>query len=213
MRAIDLFSGTGSFTKVARELGYRVTSYDNAPDSFGHGGHFRLSVMDVTPNTEPKVSVLWASPPCTGFSIAAIGKSWDKKTGLPKSESARVGMMLMKRTIEIIALTQPDKWYIENPRGMMRKKIEPFLKAAGLNWVRHTVAYCQYGDTRQKPTDIWTNDLDWKPRPMCKPNRKGEPLRTCHVAAPRGSSAGTQGVKSARDRSIVPRELILEILK
>ena len=78
---------------------------------------------------------------------------------------------------------------------------------------RATVTYCQYGDTRMKPTDIWTNHLDsplfskgWKPRPICK---NGD---NCHVSAPRGSQTGTQGLKDNYERSKVPYELCKEIL-
>jgi hypothetical protein len=42
---------------------------------------------------------------------------------------------------------------------------------------------------------------------MCK---KGEP---CHTAAPRGSRTGTQGMESAYEKSKVPMELCLEIIK
>lgn len=72
---------------------------------------------------------------------------------------------------------------------------------------RDTVAYCQYGDTRMKPTDIWHN-THWRPRPMCKRSDKGS---TCHEAAPRGSKTGTQGIKGSRDRAIIPAELCSEI--
>ena len=50
---------------------------------------------------------------------------------------------------------------------------------------RYTVTYCQYGDTRMKPTDIWTNHPNPKFKPPCKNGDK------CHVAAPRGSRTGT----------------------
>ena len=67
---------------------------------------------------------------------------------------------------------------------------------------------CQYGDDRAKPTDIWTNSNDWKPRPQCK---NGNP--NCHhQPAPRGSKTGTQGRKGSYERSIIPRELCLEVL-
>ena len=58
-----------------------------------------------------------------------------------------------------------------------------------------------------KPTDIWTNDSRWLPRPMCK---NGD---TCHVSAPRGSSTGTQGLKDNYLRSIVPEDLCKEIIE
>ena len=79
-----------------------------------------------------------------------------------------------------------------------------FMKNVG---IRNTITYCQYGESRMKPTDIWTNNLNWKPRKMCK---NGMP---CHESAPRGSQTGTQGLKGNYLRSIVPYELCKEILE
>lgn len=59
---------------------------------------------------------------------------------------------------------------------------------------------CQYGDTRQKPTDIWTNHPDPRFKPPCKP---GSP---CHVKAPRGTRNGTQGLKDKVERARIPDE-------
>lgn len=68
---------------------------------------------------------------------------------------------------------------------------------------------CQYGDERAKPTDIWTNSTTWVPRPMCHNGNKN-----CHHApAPRGSKTGTQGRKGSFERSMIPKELCVEILK
>lgn len=53
----------------------------------------------------------------------------------------------------------------------------------------------------EKPTDIWTNHPDPKFLPMC---HNGD---SCHVAAPRGSKTGTQGLKGARERSVIPQKL------
>lgn len=93
-------------------------------------------------------------------------------------------------------------FFIENPRGMMRKM--PFMK----RFKRHTVWYCTYGDDRAKPTDIWTNSLSWEPRLECfNGNRKCH-----HQAAPRGSKTGTQGKKGSYERSKIPLELCEEIL-
>ena len=33
---------------------------------------------------------------------------------------------------------------------------------------RYTVTYCQYGERRQKPTDIWTKHPNPKFKPPCK---------------------------------------------
>ena len=98
---------------------------------------------------------------------------------------------------------KPKYYYIENPRGVLRK-----LDVVKDLQIRNTVWYCQYGDSRAKPTDIWTNDESWIPRPVCKNGN-----RNCHhEPAPRGSKTGTQGKKNAFLRSIVPEQLCNEIL-
>ena len=72
---------------------------------------------------------------------------------------------------------------------------------------RYTVTYCQYGDTRMKPTDIWTNHPNTNFKPMCK---NGD---DCHEKAPRGSKTGTQGLKGSIERSRIPKELCEYIVK
>ena len=63
---------------------------------------------------------------------------------------------------------------------------------------RHTVTYCQYGDTRMKPTDIWTNHPDPQFKPAC---HNGDP---CHTRASRGAKTGTQGLDGAIERARIP---------
>ena len=71
---------------------------------------------------------------------------------------------------------------------------------------RYTVTYCKYGDTRMKPTDIWTNHPEPGFLPMCK---NGNP---CHERAPRGSKTGTQGLKGSKERSVIPERLCEHIV-
>ena len=126
-----------------------------------------------------KPDVIWASPPCTSYSIAAISHHRKKNpiTGNldPVSDFAKLSDNLVQHTIELIRELQPKYWFIENPRGGLRKMA--FMK----NLPRYTITYCQYGDTRMKPTDIWTNHPDPQFKPMC---HNGD---TCHQPAPRGS--------------------------
>lgn len=79
-----------------------------------------------------------------------------------------------------------------------------------MEWMRslpkYTVTYCQYGDNRMKPTDIWTNHPAPDFLPMC---HNGD---SCHVAAPRGSKTGTQGLKGSRERSVIPQKLCEHIV-
>ena len=200
MKTVELFSGTKSFSKVAGLIGHSTFTVDNDPSLEPDWcGDIREFICDIP------ADIIWASPPCQGFSVAVIGRNWNHDR--PKTDSARLAMELAQRTLLLIKSVRPKYWFIENPRGMLRKMpwMEEFLVEMG--GVRHTVTYCQYGDTRQKPTDIWTNCLQWKPKPACKP---GSP---CHEAAPRGSRTGTQGIKGAKDRGRIPAELFEEIFR
>ena len=127
----------------------------------------------------------------------------------PKTEAAIKGLKILDKTLEIIKVVNPKYWYIENPRGMMRKMDQ----MKGLN--RTTIWYCKYGDSRAKPTDIWSNNIanlfnqnGWLPRAECHNGNKN-----CHhEPAPRGSRTGTQGLKNNHERSKIPEKLCAEII-
>lgn len=201
MKVLELFAGSRSIGKVCDELGYEVFSSDiNAFD----GIDYVVDILDFDVNNVPFVpDVIWASPPCTTYSIAAISTHRDGQ--VPKTEFAKKSDDMMYKLHRIIRYFLECNhnlvYYIENPRGMMRK-----MDFMNVHPVRNTVTYCQYGDDRMKPTDIWTNNKAWTPRPMCK---NGSP---CHTPAPRGSKTGTQGRKGNYERSKLPYELCKEIL-
>ena len=206
MKILELFAGSRSFSKVAEEYGHETFAVDiNNFDNID----YVTDVLDFDCSKIPfKPDVIWASPPCTYFSVASIGHHWHQDH-TPKTEQAKLGVKIVEKTIEIIEMFQPDYFFVENPRGKLRK-LGLFKGIAE----RTTVTYCQYGDTRMKPTDIWTNYLysvfnpnGWKPRPICK---NGD---SCHVAAPRGSQTGTQGLKGNYERSKIPKQLCEEIIK
>jgi site-specific DNA-cytosine methylase len=196
VNTIELFCGTKSFSKVAAARAHSIFTVDN---SFQFRPDICKDIRDVHASNFPyRPDVLWASPPCQGFSVAAIGRNWNFDN-TPKTDSARLAMVLAQKTLSLIEASKPTWWFVENPRGKLRKM--PFME--GL--LRHTVTYCQYGDTRMKPTDIWTNALWWTPRPMCK---NGD---ACHEAAPRGAKTGTQGLQGDLERSRIPAALFEEI--
>lgn len=168
------------------------------------GIHYQVDILKFDVSKVPfQPDIIWASPPCTTFSVASIGHHWQggARAYIPKTEDAVVGKAIAMKTVEIIRHFNPRFFFIENPRGLLRKM--DFMQ----DMKRHTVTYCQYGDSRMKPTDIWTNSEAWTPRPMCK---NGAP---CHEAAPRGARTGTQGQSGAYDRSKIPGPLCDEILK
>jgi hypothetical protein len=198
MQTVELFSGTASFSQVAKRLGHETLTLD-VDDR--HEPDLCMSILDAKRKDFPAdVDVLWASPPCQGFSVASIGSSWCGNY-CPKRVESALGQAYVLKTLELIKAICPTYWFIENPRGVLRKMA--FMD--GLR--RNTVTYCQYGDERMKPTDIWTNLDSWKPKPMCKNGDK------CHIEARRGAKTGTQGRDGAVDRSRIPYALFYEIFK
>lgn len=177
MFILELFAGSRSIGKVAEQLWHTTRSSDITPFD---GINYAVDILDFDIDKLPfKPDVIRASPPCQWFSVAAIGKNWNKDW-TPKSASAELWLKLLNKTLEIIEKLQPKYWFIENPRWMMRKM--PQMQ----NFIRHTVTYCQYWDIRMKPTDIRTNNTNWHPKQPCKN------WMTCHEAAPRWSRTGTQ---------------------
>ena len=205
MIIFDFFSGTGSSTQAFKDAGHTVITFeiDEFFEATEHVDIFNLNAIDlIAKYGQP--DFIWASPPCTAFSVASMGHHWGGgiRAYEPKTEAAKVSQDLVAHTVKLIKNLNPTKgWLMENPRGMLRK----LPVVAGLP--RTTVTYCQYGDGRMKPTDLWGVVPNWIPRDMCK---NGMP---CHEAAPRGAKTGTQGLKGARERARVPYALGEELLK
>lgn len=206
MNVLELFAGSRSVGKASEKLGFNVFSSDiNHFD----GIDYVVDILDFDISKVPfQPDIIWASPPCTTYSVAAI--SHHRPTGKELSDFAKKSDLIVMKTIEIIKELKPKKWYIENPRGLLRK--QPFM----IGLPRATVWYCTYGDKRAKPTDIWTNNIrsllnqdGWQPKAECHNGNKN-----CHhESAPRGSRTGTQGLKGNYDRSKIPEKLCIEVLK
>lgn len=212
MKLLELFAGSRSIGIEAESHGIEVFSVDwtDYKDI-----DLVIDIGKLTTRDIPFVpDVIWASPDCTTYSIAACS-THRTNTKEPKSEYAMQCDTVNQHWIGLI-----KKWlkvnpnlvfFIENPRGMLRH----------MEWMqefkRHTVWYCKYGDDRAKPTDIWTNSKTWIPRPMCrnyKYDAKGNIIdKHCHhESARRGAKTGTQGKKGSYERSKIPQELCKEIL-
>lgn len=204
MRLLELFAGTKSVGRVAEERGWEVFSSDILPE---FETDYTADVLDFDLGRVPWVPhVIWASPPCTAFSVASIGKHWTPPPeNAPKDDAARLGLAIVSATLEIVdhfaALNPGLLWYMENPCGKLR-----VLSVVANLPRRVEVTYCQYGDTRMKRTDIWTNDMKWVARPMCAQGA------SCHESAPRGAKTGTQGLAYV-DRSRIPPALCEEVLE
>ena len=197
MKILELYAGSRSIGKVAELRGHELYSVDikdfNGIDLVQDIEFLRSEQIPFKPD------MIWASPPCTTYSIAAI--SHHRPTGKPKSAFAEKSDRLILNTLKIIQHFN-CLYYIENPRGMLRKM--EFMQGIP----RTTITYCSYGDKRMKPTDIWTNHLDPQFKEKCF---NGNP--DCHhQRAPRGSKTGTQGKAGNLERSMIPKELCQHIV-
>jgi len=183
MKILELFSGTESFSKVARKRGHQTFTVDSdkkfKPDL----------VKDIwlltTKDIPFKPDFVWASPPCTHFSIATH-RHW--KNRFPQFQT-RDSFMLILTTLELIMYLNPRFWILENPKSRLR-----WLLGNPPN----TVYYGSYGYPVLKPTDLWGfyPEIKFKPKPK---ERLGQ---------------WAYAIKSnPKDRAIIPRELCLEIIK
>jgi len=208
MIVLELCSGTKSISETFREQGHECFTVDNNPETEPDLCTDILT-LDISrlPLKFQHPDVVWASPPCTTLSVASISRYW--KNGKPRNSACLIGLALALRCREIIEETRPKYFFIENPRGLLRKQ------AFMLDLPRHTITYCQYGERYQKPTDIWSN-APWIPRPACRPGD------SCHAPQPKGYRAkkdflclgsGVQGLSGAKERGRIPLELCREIVQ
>lgn len=189
---VDLYSGTGSSTAAFEDSeDWRVFRVDLLP-KFEADLHRDIAGLNPgriedeelaeaireTPVLEVEElpsdpEVVWASPPCTKFSVAALSKHWTEEK-LPEKDEVVEHVKMAYRTLHLIREMEPKWWFVENPRGMLRK-VYPFEPV-------DFVTYCQYGFDYMKPTDLYGRhppSLEYK---SCKPGS------ACHDAAPRGTN-------------------------
>ena len=213
MKVLELFAGTRSIGKAFEKQCHEVYSIEWNKD-FDNIDWYedinKITAQDII-DRFGYPDVIWASPDCATFSIAAISHHRRKnpETGNldPISDYAKFCDKVDQHVLQLIEELQPKYWFIENPRGGLRK----------MTWMqglpRYTLTYCKYetdkpiSERRMKPTDIWTNHPNPNFIPPCK---NGDP---CHAPAPRGSRTGTQGIKGSVDRSRIPDKLCEHIVE
>ena len=195
---LELFSGTGSVGKVAKELGFDVVSLDLKDAKIITD----IIEWDYTKLAPSEIDIIWASPPCTEYSIA-------KTQGERKLDYAN---SIVMKTLEIIDYFKPKYWFIENPQTGLLKK-QDFM--SGLNYF--DVDYCKYGLKYRKRTRIWTNCTTLKLRPLCKKDC-GNVINGKHIETAQRLPSGNKykwgdnpTFHSQRELYVIPADLILEI--
>ena len=205
-KMLELFCGTKSVSNAFKAAGWEVYTVDweKSFEPTLQADILTLTAADVIDLCGGVPKVIWASPDCTTYSIAAISTHRKKEPSgnlAPVTDYAKFCDRVNRHVLSLIREIKPQFFFIENPRGGMRKM--DFMQGIP----RYTTTYCKYGDKRQKPTDIWTNH----PLPgFAIPCGHGA---RCHEAAPRGSKTGTQGLKNAKERARIPKKLCEHIVR
>ena len=207
MKVLELFAGTRSIGKAFEAAGHEVFSVEWNKDFKNidlYADIGTLTAEDIIQLCGGRPDVIWASPDCTTYSLAAI--RYHRKKNLatgelePVSDYAKFCDQVNSHVVELIKELNPKYYFIENPRAGLCKM--GFMQ----DLPKYTITYCQYGMKYMKPTNIWTNHPKPQFKPPCKP---GAP---CHEPAPRGSKSGIQGLKSAAERAIIPPQLCEHIV-
>jgi len=187
-RMLDLFSGLGGAHRAMEEdPEWKVTTVDNQekfePDVCE-------DILDLGPEDfDDSYNLVWASPPCVCFSVSSLSHYWDENT-LPARRKVADHVRLAYHTLWLIGRIDPEYWFLENPRGMMRRVLP--IRPAG------TVTYCQYGKDYMKPTDLYGEHPPSFVYRSCNPNDD------CHERNPRNLHDSACFEKNAAERAKVP---------
>tara|TARA_R110002110_G_scaffold12951_2_gene61902 strand:- start:13 stop:660 length:648 start_codon:yes stop_codon:yes gene_type:complete len=196
-KVLDLGYGSGSATIAWKSHGHEVVGVDWATNATIQGDFTTPEVWERIRQSGP-YDFVWFAPDCSIFSMAG-SLPWDENYN-PTSERARDEVSGIVWVLQQIHSMNPRYgWMMENPRAMMRKMA--FVKRLH----RVTVSYCQYGDSRMKPTDFFGHiPGSFRPR-ICVYGA------SCHDAAPRGSRSGTQSM-TKEEAGKMPYRLSKEIM-
>lgn len=203
LKVLDLFCGLKGWSKPFADRGHDVRTLDFDPK---FNATYTADILAWVPERmgDWRPDVVLASPPCEGFTVMNIGKNWNHDH-TPKTAKAELALAIMRRTVDLIQELNPKWFWIENPRGKMRRLMEIHAPL----WKRVQVTYCHYGRETMKPTDLWGQwPATWKPEPAC---RNGDP---CHIATPRGTTThGTQAAgRTPESRAEIPEPLSRSVM-
>ena len=163
-KAFDLFSGSQSFANWFRSKGGEVWTLDIL-DIQGAKPDFIRDYMDMDIKKDPPFvpDIIWASPDCAAFSIAAASLHFDSSSNKPKTEKAEKAIRLIEKLIEdikhILSINPECRFYIENPVGKLQflECMKPGFFNPIPNFKVWKIDQCQYGREFKKPTHIFTN--------------------------------------------------------
>jgi hypothetical protein len=229
MKILELFSGTGSIGKVARDMGHDVLSLDKFMEA-----DIQQDIMNWNYKEYPQGSfdLITASPVCLWWSNCRrcwvgrkIKSHGDKVITMEilDEDINKHGKPMVDKVREIIEYFNPKYFWIENPdTGRMKEYITDLPY--------YIVDYCQYGFDYKKRTRIWTNIKNFTPK-KCNKNTcekmmsyvDNGKVRHRHVVPLGGhikqrDGATSQGIKVKQnlnkfDKYKIPEKLIKDLIE
>jgi len=214
-RVLELFSGTHSVGKIAKE-NYEVISLDiELGDKHNISNHhIEVDIMNWNYKHYPPhhFHIIWASPVCTWWSLLRqcnIGKSLKLLDGevltreILENDILTKGVPMVDKVMEIIQYFKPNFYFIENPQTGRMKEYINFLPY-------YDVDYCKYSNYGyRKRTRIWTNIEGFTPL-LCKKDC-GYTIGKRHIVNVGDVTSCLNGKHYPRYR--IPEKLIRELFK
>ena len=201
-RMIELFAGSKTTAKQFFSQGYETFTVD-IEEKYNPDLVMDIMNRSIMKYLPANPDVVWASPPCKVFSLAATQQHHFAPGGKPLTEAAKEGIKMVKRTLYIIEKLDPKFWFLENPwTGFLKQ--QDFMK----KYPMQKVFYCNYGSPVAKPTAIWGEHPSyWRPKGTCSHIK--------HVSLWSDASLypGLTYAQMSYHRAIVPAPLGLEIAK
>ena len=122
MKILELFAGTRSIGKAFEARGHEVFSVEwdkNFENINWYEDISKITAQDIL-DRFGKPDVIWASPDCSTYSIAAIShhrRQGENGNLEPVSDYAKFCDKTNRHVVQLIKELAPKYWFIENPRG------------------------------------------------------------------------------------------------
>lgn len=168
MNVLECFSGTGSISKICKELDWNCLSLDkDLPADI----NIDILEWDYKQIPNDTFDIVWCSPPCELWS--RLQNTWigrKRKDGTIMTADIiterinKYGKPLVDKTLEIIEYFKQGNpnliYFIENPAT---SRMKDYIKMDSI-----VVSYCKYADWGyRKDTRIWSNVKGFTPK-ICK---------------------------------------------
>lgn len=200
MKVLELFAGTRSIGRAFEERGHEVYSVE-WDKRFGdidlYEDIMKVQAADIIRDFG-RPDVIWASPDCSSYSVAAISyhrKKDENGNLVPKTDYARFCDRVNQHVLCLILALSPKYWFIENPRGGYAQD-GLYERAAPL----HDHLLPIWGDANEadrhldEPPEPEIQTAVPQGRPMSCPRTKGRKDRDARYQGERGEVKDSRGL-------------------